>query len=165
MSQGPAPAPEQPATAYPPAGPPRDRGGAFGLGVAGTVLGSIALLWLTALTAVVLFGMGGALGWVAYGNEMVESESEPEDYEPPKFEGSLGPPGPAGYDPSALTAAINEALGDYYGVPIECPPVPSAIANDLPGRAMACTAAESDWVLTILVVFSDDQGRFSIAVY
>lgn len=163
MSQDHARGPAQPPDAYPPAPPPGARGGAFGLGLAGTILGCIALLWLIALTALVLVGVSPALGWTAYGDDTVEVEGEPEAYEPPPLAGSLGAPGPSGYAAAAVSAAVNEALGDYYGIPVDCPAVPSAMANDLAGRTVACTATDSDWTFTVLVVFSDDSGSFRVA--
>lgn len=155
---------EQPGDAYPVV-PPPTRGGAFGLGLAGTILGSIALLWLMALTALVLVGIGPELGWTAYGDDIVEVEGESEVYEPPSLKGSLGAAGPDGYDASEVSAAVNEALGDYYGIPVECPGVPSAMARDLAGRTVACTASDVDWTFTVLVVFSGDQGGFDVAAY
>lgn len=174
--------PEQPAAAYSPepsgqstvqpmdlqpaAQPPPSRGIGFGLGLAGTILGSIALLWLVAMTVLVLVGVGPAIGWFAYGSEdFVEVEGESELFDPPTLAGRLGAPGAEGYSAADVTAAVNEALGDYYGIPVECPAVPMTMAEDLPGRTVACTQTDVDWTFTVLVVFSDDQGSFTLAAY
>lgn len=64
-----------------------------------------------------------------------------------------------------MTAAVNEALGDHYGVSVDCPAVPGTMALDLPGRTIACTGSDTDWTVTVLVVFSDDEGGFTLAAY
>lgn len=147
--------------------PSPTRGTAFGLGLAGTILGSIALLWLVAMTAIVLVWAGPAsFGWFAYpSDETIGEEGDAESFEPPALAGQLGAPGAEGYSAAELTAAVNEALGDYYGVPVTCPAVPMTMARDLAGRTIACSGTDVDWTFTVLVVFADDQGSFTLAAY
>lgn len=134
--------------------------GSFGLALAGTILGSLALL--TAVLAIVWQSFG--FGLAGYG-DLPEDDLPGWMEEPTPNLGSLGDAGADGFTAAEVSAAVNDAVQDGYGKPFECPAIPAAMAGDLQGRVIACTGEGIGWIVTGLVVFSDADGSFSVTVY
>lgn len=145
---------------HPSSCPRRRPRGSFGLALAGTILGSLALL--TAVLAIVWQSFG--FGLAGYG-DLPEDDLPGWMEEPTPNLGSLGDAGADGFTAAEVSAAVNDAVQDGYGKPFECPAIPAAMAGDLQGRVIACTGEGIGWIVTGLVVFSDADGSFSVTVY
>lgn len=134
--------------------------GTFGLALAGTILGGVALV----IAMAALLWPTLSLGLFAYDDIVAGEEMGPWVEDIP-ITGSLGGPGVRGYTAAEVSTAVNDSIENGYGTPFECPAIPTAMASDLQGRTLACTGTDMGWLVTAFVVFSDADGSFTVTQY